>query len=1179
MRQQLFIFSAALMGASSFALADGPDRPGIVHVGERIDPAYFGPGIVEPMKAVFARERQRAADSAKQLADQSDTRGIWGVPSRGATEYAASGEHYVTNRSGDPCMAIGFPEPVDVHGAYFAGQGGRGVWAEGVRVFGYRGDVEVQRTRWFRDLGAGPMWFEMALHGVDRIVIQALPAYEGRGWFAMDDLSYTPVGDEPGGSAATVVLDFEDTNYRQVLSGKGYRGLIWETGPGDIESSETIHSPRIPPGHVADPADPLDSQGTGGLRDTGTLPELGQNFLGVKRGDAGQWSAPPDTCGAVGPDHFLVAVNRTIAAYNKTTGVRDWLSSLGSFYPGSSGGDPRVAFDQHSGRWIVIWTNFSDRVYLTVSSTDDPTGSWFKTYYVVSQGSDAGRWPDYPTLGVDDAGIYTAAYMVGGGGMSLFAVDKAPLIAPSPSLGTVTAFRGLPWEGAIQPAHTHGNPGGEYLVSRQSTTRIRVRQLTGPLTAPVLTELGSATIPSHASPPDAPSLGSGTNLDTVGDRFMNAVYRDGSVWTAHTIGLSGRAACRWYQVDVSGSPSLQQYGTVSDGSLYYFFPGIAVNRFGDVVLGFTGSNASQYAACYYTGRFSSDSPGAMAAPALLKAGQASHTLIDSYGRNRWGDYSLSSVDPDDDETMWTIQEYAHATNVWGTWIGELRLNSDCNENGFHDRDDIAAGTSLDCNGNFRPDECDREGNDCNVNLIPDDCDIAASTSLDCQPDGTPDECQMSGNDCNANLLPDDCDIAQATSVDCQPDGTPDECQVQDNDCNVNTTPDDCEPDCNTNGRVDECDIPPPTGICVENCLPDCNANGQPDACDVPRCIRLWDGFQPNPPFSRLTLMNTVDYDGDGSYWDNPLDTAHIDNRGCQTGQTDDMAVIVAVAEGEPQVEAGYVSSEIFHAPGGVLLPEEQAYSLAFHSKIGWSISSSWDWELVVYDAESEAPVVQVVYPSIESLAVAEEDRGYLLVKDPAGPSAYFNTGVPILLDTCNDVELVLDNVADSVEVYVDGELRVQTTRLNSTARRMDYFHVQPVENVSGTSGSTNLKLDDFELCVTGRGVAPATIPDCNTNGVYDVCDITDGTSRDCNADDIPDECSPPTQGDFDGDDDFDLADYRALLSRDCFSDVCTTPPCAPAMYADPCCVLADWDADGDVDLIDFAEVQRVLGGG
>lgn len=103
-----------------------------------------------------------------------------------------------------------------------------------------------------------------------------------------------------------------------------------------------------------------------------------------------------------------------------------------------------------------------------------------------------------------------------------------------------------------------------------------------------------------------------------------------------------------------------------------------VNANGDAIMGFSGSHSDQYAAAYYTGRLASDPPGEMATPVLYKEGEATYNLVDGYGRNRWGDYSLCSLDPVT-HTLWTIQEYAHShdedENRWGTWICELGFSN------------------------------------------------------------------------------------------------------------------------------------------------------------------------------------------------------------------------------------------------------------------------------------------------------------------------------------------------------------------------------------------------------------------------------------------------------------------------------------------------------------------------
>lgn len=664
----LLVMMFLLVPSVSLALESiGSGPMGESMVGERLDGSAIGVGYVESMDVAIARDHIRQLSINADSHEEGRHHGIWKVPSRGASYYPYSGEHYVLNKWGNTLMGISFPSVVDVHGAWFTGQGGSEIlWTSGVRVMGYRDGVRTETTGWFRDVDAVPSWFAMDLVDVDRIVVESIPVYNSGGWYAVDDLTYTP---KASGGSDVVVVDFEDAYYHQVLSGSEYAGLTWETGMGEVYDDMADRLAFIP-----DDSEVSVEEMSRGLDGT---PALIHDFQGVIRGDATSWSYPPDSCGAVGPDHFVNVVNRNFAVYDKDTGDELINILLGDFLPGSNG-DPRVLYDQYSDRWFVIVCDFTSRIYLAVSRSDDPTGDWFKCDFMVSQGSDAGKWPDYPTLGVDVDGLYTSAYMIGGGGtMSIFALEKAPLIASNPGLGAIYAFRGLPYEGAVQPVHSFGSCAGEYFVSRMSSTGLRVRLLTGMLGTPVLSEVCVASVPSHSAPPDAPAMGSSVPLDTVGHRLMNAVYRDGFIWTAHCISVGGRAASRWYKIDVPGL-SLADYGTISDSVLYYYFPTIMVNAGGDVVMGFSGSCSNQYAAAYYTGRLASDPAGYMADPVLLKGGEATYNLVDGYGRNRWGDYSLCSLDPVS-QTFWTIQEYAHShngtgENRWGTWIGELAFN-------------------------------------------------------------------------------------------------------------------------------------------------------------------------------------------------------------------------------------------------------------------------------------------------------------------------------------------------------------------------------------------------------------------------------------------------------------------------------------------------------------------------
>ncbi|MCB9889284.1 MAG: hypothetical protein H6836_06875, partial [Planctomycetes bacterium] len=402
----------------------------------------------------------------------------------------------------------------------------------------------------------------------------------------------------------------------------------------------------------------------------GTTPTVWDDFIGVTQGDPGATLIPPDTNGAVGPDHFVAIVNANLSAWTKTTQQRVLNTSLNAFW-GASGvvGDPRVVWDPHANRFIVLATDFSRTrtFFYAISQTADPSGSWYKFSFATNQGSDASRWPDYPTLGVDARGIYSAAYMVTGSAlMTIWAIDKAPLLANPPSVGTITAFRSLPFEGAIQPCTTYGTDP-QYLVSRRSSSSLRVRRIDGAMTAPTLTEVGIVSVPSFSSAPNAPALGSTVNISTLDTRPQNAVYRSGSIWTALEMSVGGRAGFTWYEIRVAPL-SLRQSGVVGDPLWHYYYPAVTVDKNGDVGIGFSGSHAGAYCSVFLAGRRAGDPLGGLSDPVFVKAGEAAWNRVDSAGRNRFGDYSHINVDPIDDVGFWSTQEYIYQANVWRTRI-------------------------------------------------------------------------------------------------------------------------------------------------------------------------------------------------------------------------------------------------------------------------------------------------------------------------------------------------------------------------------------------------------------------------------------------------------------------------------------------------------------------------------
>ncbi|TWT45536.1 hypothetical protein RAS1_19620 [Phycisphaerae bacterium RAS1] len=808
--------SVALYVCCCIGWADGQEP---ITTGEKLDPSTFGQGVVETFEQAEARAQVNPVKALNKH-DRTGKKGQWVVPSDRATYYPASGDRNVVNKWGDTSMSISFPEPTDFLGANFTGHAGEGVWAPGLQLIGYRNGLPVAESEWLWTLSTKPQWLAANFQNVDRVAVKACVAYDGAGWYGMDDFAFRPHDEE---AEELTILDFEDVLPDTNLTASGYAGLFWEEGSGEFDAIGAMPPPQSIDRSHEEPVE--DGASAGGVRGgSGTAPVIVRTYRGIFYGEGSSASFPPDTHGAVGTSHFCEVVNTVYRVLNKTTGATVQTINLGTFF-GAGVGDPRLCYDHFADRWIIMATDFNTRIYLAVSTTNNPAGAFFKTNYIAPQGTDAGRSPDYPTLGFDQNGIYITAFMTGSGsGCTIWAIDKAPLIAAVPSLGTVTAFRGISSaENAIQPCVTFGTPAGEYFLSRNTGTSVRIRRVNPPLTAPTLAGPFNVTVAGYSDPPDAPAQGSTTPLDSVDARIMNAVYRNNSIWAAHCIASSGRAAARWYEINATTNTVIQQ-GTVTDAVRHYLFPSIMVNSAGNAVMGFTGTSASQFAGCYYTGRITSDPPGEMATPILFKSGDNQYNLIDSFGRNRWGDYSMTTLDPVDQLTMFTVQEYARSTiNTWATWVCGLGPG-DCNANGIPDACDISCsnpgcsppncGGSLDCNANLIPDQCE---DDCNNNDIPDDCDIAA---------GTP--------DCNANAIPDSCDIASGVALDCNGNGVPDSCDISSGtspDCNGNGVPDSCDisagtsPDCNGNGIPDPCDLASGAAI-------DCNGNGIPDDCDI-----------------------------------------------------------------------------------------------------------------------------------------------------------------------------------------------------------------------------------------------------------------------------------------------------------------------------------------------------------
>ncbi len=435
---------------------------------------------------------------------------------------------------------------------------------------------------------------------------------------------------------------------------------------------------------------------------------------------------PPDTQGDVGPNHYVQVVNKGFQIWDKTgtslygpANLSTIWSGIPSPWNGTNNGDPIVLYDQAANRWIIAQFSLPNTtqyaMLIAVSQTANPTGAWYR--YVFEFGD---KMPDYPKFGIWPDGYYMSVNQFLSGsawaGVGACAFERTKMISGDPTARMIYFDLGfsadpqsmLPadWDGATVPIANEPNyftyfndwssVSEDYLkiwgfhADWNTIENSTFSEATSVATAPFDSELcyGGKCIPQ---------LGTGVLLDVLGDRLMYRLqYRNfgdhQSMVTNHTVDAngSGRAGIRWYELRNSGSGwSIYQQGTYSPDATNRWMGSVAMNANGDIALGYSASDATIYPSIRYTGRLASDPLGQMTfSEQTIKNG----TGYQSGSAARWGDYSMMSIDPTDDQTFWYTTEYIQTSGTvnWRTRIASFLFGPIAPTAGF------IASTTLPC---------------------------------------------------------------------------------------------------------------------------------------------------------------------------------------------------------------------------------------------------------------------------------------------------------------------------------------------------------------------------------------------------------------------------------------------------------------------------------------------------
>ena len=433
---------------------------------------------------------------------------------------------------------------------------------------------------------------------------------------------------------------------------------------------------------------------------------IGASFLGAQLSESG--SIPPDSQAAPGPSQVLLCVNGRLKVFSKEGVLGALNTTPNNFFNSrthSATTDPHLRYDRLSGRWFVIMVDDpanqrNNQVLIAVSSGDTITNSTSFTFFSfnhnsVSGGGDNGFFADYPTLGIDNQALYIGANMFDGNnfaGTSGYVVNKSNLLS---GVLTVTAFRQLATSTGPGPSTPQGVDNDDPLattgyfigVDNVSHGLLVLRRITDPGGTPSISEDLDLAVPDTAPPTNGvPVLGSTIRLDALDDRLFAARMHHGSLWTAHNLQINAtgeadpngdRVGSRWYEItNLTEAAGLRQSGTLFDPSpanpANYWIPSCSVNGQGNMVLACSVGGVTEHAEIAYAGRLATDPLGTLQEPRLAQISTTTYNVGDGVIPHRWGDFSLTTVDPTDDMTFWTAQEYCNANNSWGVRIIQIR---------------------------------------------------------------------------------------------------------------------------------------------------------------------------------------------------------------------------------------------------------------------------------------------------------------------------------------------------------------------------------------------------------------------------------------------------------------------------------------------------------------------------
>jgi hypothetical protein len=436
----------------------------------------------------------------------------------------------------------------------------------------------------------------------------------------------------------------------------------------------------------------------------------GLNFDGVGNGFVGPNgafsvnSAPPDTNAAVGATQVVQWVNESFAVFDKTTGKavlgpvagNTLWSGFGGTCETSNSGDIIAQYDKAANRWFLTQPVFTSpfMICIAVSTASDATGTFHRYAFPMD------NFPDYPKYGVWSDGYYGSFNMFSGNtfvGAKACSFDRTAMLAGAAA--TSVCFQLSSSFGGLLPSDLDGATappaGSPDFFLNFGTNVLNLWKFHADFATPANSTFTGPTVLAVAAFSEAcgggtcvPQAGTRQQLDSLGDRLMyRLAYRNFTTAPAHeslvvnhSVRVSGGGkhssevdGLRWYEIrSPNGTAAVFQQGTFSPDSNTRWMGSIAMDKVGDIAVGYSVSSGQINPAIRFAVRTPTDAAGTLEPETSIIAGTGSQLR----NLNRWGDYSSMTIDPVDDCTFWYTTEYLKSSGTfnWSTRLASFRIS-------------------------------------------------------------------------------------------------------------------------------------------------------------------------------------------------------------------------------------------------------------------------------------------------------------------------------------------------------------------------------------------------------------------------------------------------------------------------------------------------------------------------